>query len=56
MTLFIKKSGEDCFEPFVPPTESFSRFEKFKVQEFILGLKERKEVWTSTDIVNASRL
>ena len=56
MTLFIKKSGEDCFEPFVPPTDSFSGFEKFKVQEFILGLKERKEVWTSTDIVNASRL
>ena len=55
MTLCIKKSGEDCFEPFVPPTESFSGFEKFKVQEFILGLNSGKCVWNTNEIINESR-
>lgn len=50
MTLFIKKSGDDCFEPFVPPAETLSGFEKFRVQEFILGLDGEKPVWTTSDL------
>ena len=55
MTLFIRKTGDEKFEQFVPEGQTLSGFEKFKVQEFILGLSEKKGVWTSTEIVNESR-
>ena len=38
------------FEQFVPEGQTLSGFEKFKVQEFILGLAEKKNVWTTPEI------
>ena len=40
---------------FVPEGQTLSGFEKFKVQECILGLSEKKGVWTSTEIVYECR-
>jgi len=42
MTLFIRKTGDEKFEQFVPEGQTLSGFEKFKVQEFILSLSEKK--------------
>ncbi len=56
MTLFIKKSGDDRFEPYIPPTESVSGFEKFKVQEQILSLSDRKPQWTTVEIQSECQL
>ena len=35
---------------FVPEGQTLSGFEKFKVQEFILGLSEKKGVWTTLEL------
>ncbi len=50
MTLFIRKTGDDRFEPFVPPTESASGFEKFIVQDYILSLASEKTDWTTLEM------
>ena len=50
MTLFIRKTGDEKFEQFVPEGQTLSGFEKFKVQEFVLGLAEKKGVWTTPEI------
>ncbi|MCH7928357.1 MAG: hypothetical protein IID03_10315 [Candidatus Dadabacteria bacterium] len=55
MTLFILKTGDEKFEQFIPEGQTLSGFEKFKVQEFILGLSEKKGVWTLNEFVNESR-
>ena len=55
MTLFIRKTGDEKFEQFVPEGQTLSGFEKFKVQEFILGLSKEKSVWTTNELVNESR-
>jgi len=50
MTLFIRKTGDEKFEQFVPEGQTLSGFEKFKVQEFILSLAEKKGVWSTHEI------
>jgi len=50
LTLFIRKTGDEKFEQFIPDGQTLSGFEKFKVQEFILGLKEKKGVWTTLEL------
>ena len=50
MTLFIRKTGDEKFEQFIPEGQTLSGFEKFKFQEFILGLSEKKGVWTTLEI------
>ncbi len=50
MTLFIRKTGDEKFEQFVPEGQTLSGFEKFKVQEFILSLSEKKGVWTTLEL------
>jgi predicted transcriptional regulator of viral defense system len=50
MTLFIRKTGDEKFEQFVPEGQTPSGFEKFKVQEFILSLSEKKGVWTTLEL------
>jgi len=50
MTLFIRKTGDEKFEQFVPEGQTLSGFEKFKVQEFILLLSEKKGVWTTLEL------
>jgi hypothetical protein len=49
MTLFIRKTGDEKFEQFIPEGQTLSGFEKFKVQEFILGLREIKNVWSTME-------
>jgi len=49
-TLFIRKIGEDRFEPFTPSDESFSGFEKFKAQDLILSLVGQKNIWTTAEL------
>ena len=50
MTLFIRKTGDEKFEQFIPEGQTLSGFEKFKVQEFILGLSDKKGVWTTLEL------
>ena len=49
-TLFIRKIGEDQFEPFTPSNESLSGFEKFKAQDLILSLASQKSIWTTSEL------
>jgi len=49
-TLFIRKIGEDRFEPFVPSDKSYSGFEKFNAQDFILGLADEKNIWQTSEL------
>ena len=49
-TLFIRKIGEDRFEPFTPTNESSSGFEKFKAQDLILSLSSQKNIWTTSEL------
>ncbi|NIP37636.1 MAG: AAA family ATPase [Candidatus Dadabacteria bacterium] len=56
MTLYIKKIGDDRFEPYIPPTENVSGFEKFKVQEQILLLSDKKSQWTTNEIQSECQL
>jgi len=51
MTLFIRKTGDEKFEQFVPEGQTLSGFEKFKVQEFILSLSEKKGVWSTLELL-----
>jgi len=55
MTLFIRKTGDEKFEQFVPEGQTLSGFEKFKVQEFILSLSEKKGVWTTPELIDECR-
>ena len=54
-TLFIRKIGEDKFEPFIPPNESSSGFERFEVQEFILALADKKTVWATAEMQSSGQ-
>jgi len=49
-TLFIKKIGEDRFEPFTPSDESYSGFEKFNAKDLILNLASQKAIWTTSEL------
>jgi len=49
-TLYIKKIGEDQFEPYIPLDKTDSGFEKFKAQDFILGLSNESTIWATGNI------
>jgi len=49
-TLFIRKIGEDRFEPFIPSDKSYSGFEKFNAQDLILDLVNIKTVWETSEL------
>jgi len=48
-TLYIRKIGEDRFEPYIHPNEGKSGFEIFKAQDFILSLSPEK-IWETQEI------
>jgi len=49
LTLYIRKIGEDRFEPYIHPNEGKSGFEIFRAQDIILKLSPEK-IWETAEI------
>lgn len=52
---YIKKLGGDRFEAYTPSDETDTVFEKFKVQDCIMGLLQNGDVWATADIQEDSQ-
>jgi len=46
---YIRKLGEDLFEPYQPPDEKSTGLEKFRVQKFILSLSTERS-WKTSEL------
>jgi len=51
---YIKKLGEDLFEPYQPPDEQSTGLEKFRIQKIILSLSKER-TWKTSELQELGR-